>query len=315
MKLNNQKILDNLIQVSSSIKVLYDKLFELDKNSLKNSNEYEKTLEYLKIALDCEVDYYSQIQRDDLNDIIHYVEFKLYLMDGNDNDIILDNISSIKNEKLKYIRILTKLCNMKKASIGDSKLNTDGTVLKFNNNLINYYFMQLMNFYIKGNDMNYSMLIAKYNLSFLVGNLEKENVISKFNDRDLVIFEAKDDLNNSDKYIKVFNNIFFGTDKGKILIVCDIIKIIHKILSFSDEQFSDTSKMTILKVYSFYLRACFKFLDNEYLISNLNENFHETIEYYNRYDHSKSISLISEAFSKIKKDKLYMETKVYQLKM
>ena len=60
-----------LYMISESIKILYDKLCELEMNGLKDSVLYNQYIDYLRIALDVEKNEYRQINDNDTLVLIH----------------------------------------------------------------------------------------------------------------------------------------------------------------------------------------------------------------------------------------------------
>ena len=56
----NYNWLKRIIQITTSIETLYKKLFILEINGQKDTEEYKKTMDYLSIALDVEDNVYEE---------------------------------------------------------------------------------------------------------------------------------------------------------------------------------------------------------------------------------------------------------------
>lgn len=79
MDLNNEKIVNDLINITNSIKVLYDKLYKLTIKGKTETEEYKKIYDYLSISLDIEEDIYSKLNLsyNNLIEILTFISKKL----------------------------------------------------------------------------------------------------------------------------------------------------------------------------------------------------------------------------------------------
>lgn len=61
MNEEDYELVDSIIQVTNSINTLYKKLFELEINNLKDTDEYRKYIQYLNMAIELENSYYDKL--------------------------------------------------------------------------------------------------------------------------------------------------------------------------------------------------------------------------------------------------------------
>ena len=260
MKNNYRKLLKDIQKVSLSIKVLYNKLYELEINGLKKNDEYKKILDYLSIALECERKVYSGISNNEKDKMINH--FWLIVLCHLDNDSLLDNLYSNDDEKLVNIRILSKLLED----------NPDKTISKINfeDQDFNSCLIKFINYFFK--EKNSVDIILKYNLSFLVCGIEKLNIISNF--EDLIDVEV-DDKTILRKKIKVEDRLLIKED-NKLEYINRIKIALSTLKSFSDNDLNDNQKRMKYIFYLIYLRACIYYFScyNDYdIIKSMIDSF------------------------------------------
>jgi len=75
LTLNQKEILTSFNKTTEAIKVLYNKLKELEKNGQKDSEEFRKTIDYLDICLEVEDSKYgTQIDTSNLERIFEHID-------------------------------------------------------------------------------------------------------------------------------------------------------------------------------------------------------------------------------------------------
>lgn len=229
-----EQIDKKLLNIGLSIRNLYNKLYELDKLGKRDSDEYTTIFKYLLIYLDSEVEYYSELEFGEKDDLIQ--SFISKMLDYNDGDLILDNLFSKEDEKMVNIRILLKLL--------ENEYNINISKIDFDNDEVNEFLLTFINFYIKKipND-----LLMKYNLSFMIPQIEKLNVYKEYKD------ETLDEEN-----VIVCNNVDIDTSKYVNVIAI----ILNWLSSFKVYDLKDNNKRIIFNFYLMYLRTCIYHLSN-----------------------------------------------------
>ena len=295
-----RQLLEDIQKLSLSIKVLYNNLYNLEINGLKESDEYKKVLDYLNIALDCERKVYSKISNEEKDSIIGY--FKLLAFYYNDQDLVLDNLYSKDDEKLAIIRILSKLLG------NNSKIRI--CKFEFDDQDFNSCLIKFINYFFVGK--NSADIILKYSLSFMIPQIEKLNIISGFEDlKDVEV----DDKTILKKRIKVKGKIIIKEDNN--LEYLNRIKSALNILkSFSTDDLKNNQKWITYIFYLIYLRACmyyFSCYNGFDIIKIMIDNFIYRPEIIELNDSSLVFKSIRTTLSSFDSDKKYMDSKFYNL--
>ena len=93
LDIEDYKLIGDLINITSSIKSLHDKLFILESKGKKNSDEYNKILDYLKISIEVENKIYNQLNISNAENIFNYL-----IKSENDKEIIKRIINNINTQ-------------------------------------------------------------------------------------------------------------------------------------------------------------------------------------------------------------------------
>ena len=103
------KIITEIIKITSSIDTIYRKLYNLEINNKKDSNEYKELLGYLDISLEVEKKYYNKINFNKCKLIINYLleermpcdpnsDLETIILQGNFNRVIRRIISILHKD-------------------------------------------------------------------------------------------------------------------------------------------------------------------------------------------------------------------------
>lgn len=228
-----EQIDKKLLNIGLSIRNLYNKLYELDKLGKRDSDEYTKIFTYLLVCLGSEVEYYSELDLDEFDYLI--LLFISKMIDYNEGDIILDNLFSKDAEKMVNIRILLKLL--------ENNYNINISKINFDNDELNEILLMFINYYVKKipND-----LLMKYNLSFMIPQIEKLNLDKDFKDENI-----------DEDIVIVCNNVDIDPSKY----ANQIAIILNWLFSFSDDDLKDNNKRIIFNFYLIYLRTYIYYSD------------------------------------------------------
>lgn len=298
MKKYNEQLMNHFKKLSLSIKNIYNKLNELEVEGLKESDEYRKNLDYLKIAVECEEDKYKELNNADIVNLLNIIKIKMITLNYQSTDIVLDNIDSDNEQVMIYIRIALKLYNMKNKTMGNISL-------MFENDILDYTFIELMNRYADFH--NCDILKLKYRLSFLVPKIEKYNVGNDFSSGSFVSLDEDDDQS-----IIMEDGIFEIRCEDKFLAFERAIMIINMILKIDNDEVKN--KKNVVKLLSYYLGACFYYLGNQDIIFKINEMFHNYIdsdEYCEEYgiNYTSAIASVRNVFCNVNRNKEYLDGK------
>ena len=300
MEKHYRKLLEDIKKISLSIKVLYTKLYELEVNCLKESDEYKKILDYLNVELKKKKNIYGRISDDEKDKMINH--FWIIAVCYLDNDCLLDNLYSNDDEKLVNIRILSRL-------LENSPDKTISRII-FEDQDFNSCLIKFINYFFKGK--NSVDVILKYNLSFLVGGIEKLNVISNF--EDLIDVEVGNKT-ISRKKIKVEDRLLIKED-NKLEYINRIKLALNTLKSFSVNDLNNNQRRIIYFFYLIYLRACIYFFScyNDYdIIKSMIDSFIYNPEILKLNDTSLIIKSIRTTLLSVDTDKKYMDSNFYNL--
>ncbi len=325
---NDIEWLNELIKTTSSIDKLYERLAELEINNQKDSEEYSKLLEYLKISLEVEEELYSKenLTVTKCQNLTEYIA-KHFFNDSFDEDIeylitqdqrsrVMRRILSyfvkiiVYNDKA-YVEMVPESVKNFLESVGDS--NAEDTIssaiyqnteiYKSLNKDLFHIFVALIDEYSKiktNSSIRDNLVRAKYQTSFINKEIEKEMLETDF--------ETSETITISSPFVSLI------TDAGKELY--DILRNRHcydeaseqiaRILDIENHDYADPEKRTSIILRQCYLRACLALLDEE-KIETIDSIFHHLLEDKNYLKfsklNSKSEMAVSFCLRKVNKDK------------
>lgn len=312
---NDFKKIESLLKKVTNIDKIYEKLYTLEIEGKKDTEEYEKHLEYLLIFLECEEKIYKEANLS----ITKALSWIYFLNEKSDNKIVVriiynlfslitanyNKLASLSHEELQYIA--------KALSINASGTNKDTIakciVLKDNIEKNLYYtFLNFLESNIESTtniELKNNLIAGKYNTLFTNPKIEKLVLSNKFDISPIphVIEDAYTILSplNNDLYRCVKDLISHTIATGEI----------SELLKMNDTDYNDIQKTTTSTYRECMLRAAFQIMSDE-KISDLNFNFHEYIESKNyQNDHPNdhiSYNLIIHHFNEIKTDKIKRKT-------
>ena len=322
------ELIDKLVNVTTSIKSTYEKIYDLEIKGEKDTEEYKKLKGCINLSIQSEENIYKDLNLTYAkssaiivfllknNYSLDYFNFKEYIVNGNyDNKIIRRIVYTLSNkissDKSLFKDILPKdiIDNIKDLNIP----NTDNIVnhaifssIELENALekdtING-FLTILKEFIESIDYKYfknDLISSKYNTLFIFKQIEKEFINNNFEITDTLYFNSKlaADYTNTDTTLFEFLKSSFGSKESK--------DQINKLLDIYDMDYSDKKKAMESILRQCLLRASFMLM-NENDISDINYEFHKKIEsdnYLNKHmsDHI-SEQVIINCFNKIEKDK------------
>ncbi len=319
--------IEAVIKITSSIDILYRRLYDLEINNQKDTDEYKKILEYLDISLEVEKGNYEKmnlsankcvliinylleqrmssdpksdletiILQEDFNRVIRRVISILGSKVLNDHSELQRMIPSQLIEMLQYLG-LQNANELVMESIQSSVIMRQA----FEKETLNTFLLFLQEVLEDKNYLSFRnrLLKAKYDIIFVNKDIESEMLISNFNVMNF-LFNSKitaDFLSLDSNLYKILKNGY-----GVKISTYQIAELLE--LSDMDYSSQNTALASILR--QLYMRSGFLLLDDE-VISDVNYEFHEFVEnpnYLNKHKEDKiSISVIIQAFRKIKKDR------------
>lgn len=318
-------LLEALIKNSESIKVLYDKLYNLEINNQKNTDEYKKILKYLIIAKEVEVQIYDNAGLDYdkcslmVNYIIDNITSKQFL--SNEESLILQDYRGISLRRIinsllykmrvDYTDIGDKICNsigslFTKMGINDPESFINNSVshtlkfqVDFENNLTSSYILYLEEILQDKVNQKYreEIIKSKYYTTFINAQLEDEMILYNFGAFDkLPLFNAKYSYEDKNVHYMLANS--YASD--------DAIHHIGELLELSDKDYLDDKNKLNSLLRECMLRSTFRFISDEVLI-DINDRFNSLIngDIYNmshKNDHI-GIDKVKNCFRLIRKDK------------
>lgn len=246
-----------LYMISKSIKILYDKLCELEMNGLKDSVLYNQYIDYLRIALDVEENEYRQI---------------------NDNDtlVLIHDFADKKKERI-FSRISVKTDDL--INLNDSNYSDAIMTANFITELVYNVFFSIIDEEIINNNRK-DLIKYKYDNIFSSVSMESYAVFNKFN------------MFNNHNYIVFDDNLPISFDDIKNHLLVEQFSNLSSLKLVND--FDSNSIDDIIDIS--YLRACLVLLDDKdveklydslYNISKLNVNKNFLACLYNLFDKNK----------------------------
>lgn len=320
--------IENLIKVTSSIDSIYRKLYDLEINGRKYTEEYNKLIEELKISIeiekkqykDCNLNYWKcvawnyyflnkKVPIDFTNNIENVME-----QDYNYRIIrrILNTLENIMNLDFKSIKRALPLDiekKLKQLGIYNndkflSKLvdSSSEVIYSLELDILNAYLNFLEEFKTK-NEYEYlkkELINSKYNLSFIKKKIESDMISNNFEVSDTIYINSKfyADLVYLD--FKSYNDLrnSYGEEK--------VINQIIKLLEIGDMDYSDSNKICTSVLRQCLIRAILLTMEND-MISKINSKYCKYIQ-DNKYmqkhsDDRISRQLIDNCFNNIEKDR------------
>ena len=312
----NYETIEKLINITRSIDVLYKKLYELEILGKKETEEYNKNLDYLKIAIDVENKIYNDINSDSNLSILIY---DYLLQDRLPDEFISDKdcivlqdisnlvirriISTLKRQIMSNVDVIKDIISKELTSIIKVITNFIDNINILENEMINLSilveslekdlyggFLSFLkeNMTDKNNENIINELIkTKYLVLFINKNIESDMLINNFNISEY--FELNS--NYIAKLIKMPNNEL--KEYKDLYYENDITNQINKLLIISNSDYNISTKNIEAILRECFIRAIFLFLSDSN-ISDLNFDFHEYIEsdeykeLYNNNDISES---------------------------
>lgn len=317
--------LEELIKTVNSIEVLYKKLYELEISNKKNSEEYKKTIEYLKIALEVEADKYKKIlysSDKSISIIEHLLLGKVsedesemeYLFSQNNSNRVVNRIAAfIKKELLRDYSLMRKFLPQElsmvlkyveiedpEQMIMDSFKTSRDLQETAEQEILNVFIKMIEEFIV---DKNYNefrnqLLRVKYDVAFVNKEVESQMMFNNFNTLSTLLFDSKfmkDILKINNFEYKIFCNKYAFR---KVALEMD--KII-KSWPFLNNNESIAFPNLLRQVY---LRSLFLLMDED-IIEDLREHLEMIREELNFFGihNSKGFDLISEALEKNEEDR------------
>lgn len=302
--------IESLFKKNTNIEKLYEKLYTLETEGKKETEEYQKNIEYLMIFLEYEEKKYKEANLS----IQKALSWIYFLNEKSDNKIvarIIYNLFSRITTNYNELKILSheELQYIAKAlSINASGTNKDTIakciVLKDNiEKNIYYTFLNFLESHIESTtniELKNNLIAGKYNTLFTNPKIEK------------LVLSNKLDISPIPHVIEDAHTILSSINSDLHRCVKDLISHtiatneISELLKMSDSDYNDITKTTISTYRECMLRAVFQIMSDE-KISDLNFDFHKYIESENyQNDHQNdhiSHNLIIHHFNEVKKDK------------
>jgi hypothetical protein len=318
--------IEKLIKITTFIDKLYTKLYELEVNGQKKSNEYIETIECLNLNIGYENAYYEGLSED------KYEFYFEYLYNTKITNKYLSNQTSILKQDYtdRIIRRILSTLHFKihsnpkhltqelpeyiKDVLAEMDEDTSNTMLEHSANasiqmtnaidkdLFNMY-LSILDEFINNKDykmFNKYLINSKYNLSFI--NKEIEKTLVKNN------FSISKEIYVSATFVNELNGLTpevyeFLTD----LSIFEIVKEqLIEILEISDMDYSDIYKATTSILRQCLMRAGISFLSDTKVLtlSSIYEEHTQSETYLNnhQYDYI-SKQVIATSLQNIKKDK------------
>lgn len=301
-----ERVIKTLINASIEIKRIYQRLAVLEQNNKKNTKEYYKLIDNLKIMQEIEDIYYQKLDISIKTFYDFVYEYEFYPLEQIDEDVIerISNHLILRSENAKdeesakfykkYYKKQLKSLRRKDINLNQTKM----TLIERHiySNILNTYLYLLE---LKGKTKPY-LIQEKYRVFNMYKHKENEFIKENFNAHDIYYIDSKTAskfLNiNESTYIEYINN----------LIKKEYITQLDKILSIKDyeyeKDFDETKKLS----QECFIRALFTLADNK-TIDEMNYSFHELIDNKDNIekylDSNKSIELIINSFKSIKRDR------------
>lgn len=329
-RLNKQdfELIDRLVKTTNSIETLYKKMYDLEISGKKDSNEYKKLLDYLKMTIEVEDKIYQDANLDYLRCIglaDYIIEDRL--PDGFTNDVesimsqnydnrVLRRILSILFHKVisdyngikemlpnELVDLMIQLGMPNPDKIVSQAIYSSIELQKaFEKDTFSGFLTFLQEFINKKDYANFKeqLISSKYNTSFINKAIESDMISSSFDIPETFYVNSRfvADLTNTDLDLYKLLKNSYGVKEST--------KQISEVIEMGDMDYSDPKKATSSILRQCLMRASFLLMSDE-VISDVNYEFHEFVEsekYLNRHSHDRiSEQLIINCFKSIKRDR------------
>ena len=316
-KLNEYDIkkIDMLFDITKSINVLYDKLYELEIADLKDSSEYMTYLEYLKMALEVEDERYKNIPLKQNEKILEHIGNSLSNSKSNIECIVSQDVLNrverriftiLNNEFLVDDYEIEKTIELFAREEGlmfppKSTINLAINSVRLINDFLEEGLKTFLSFIQK--DINTRKKLrkrltkVKYDVAFINKNIEKELLRNTFNVDNVVIQNSEISahmLGIEDFFYRIFKNDF-GFKTAVYQIDC--------LLRIPDEEYNNRKIVVVALLRQALARSGFLFLDDD-VIDEINFKFHEFADEKGYFEnHKMSYATIIRAFKQINEDR------------
>lgn len=323
------KQLERIVKGTYSISNLYKKLCELEIKGLKNSEDYQKYLNYLKVVLEIEKKYYSKdkldtkkmyIMSDFLKDITGIDEYNIEMLvtEKTEESSIITRIQSnlflectnnyndinnfLSEEELKILEDYYR-----QNSANSVSFDTFSKVESYVEKDFKMAFLYFLEKFISNNSYSNvkSKLIAiKYKFIFMNKDIENLALEDEFNIDGIL----KSDFTILEQYLKLDLNAVTKIKDNYVEVY--YLNYVLKLFRIDDIDYNENKNFILSILAQCFIRASFTLMSED-LIDKLNYGFHEYIQrsdYLDTYPNSDiSQKLIIECFRKIRKDRKHIK--------
>ena len=323
--------IERLLRINANIDKVYTKLYTLEIEDKKNTEEYTKQLEYLSIFIEEEEKLYNKPNTTSTR-LLSWAKFlfehkrlnsfdvKENLMNQNyDNKILSRVINTILSKITKNYYNLINLSNKELINIMTmfgmnitKKLSNDDIskriIIKNNiENDIYLSFLSLLQEQIETPNQKlfkYKLITAKYNTIFINRNIESHLLTNNFtiNTNTYISSDIVSDLLQIDKQLNTLSKNILGVTIAN--------QEIYELLEISDIDYNDITKVTISILRQCMLNASLLFISDDMIeeIKNIINEFIQDIEYETIHPNNTiSNILINNCFNNIKRNKEKMK--------
>ena len=318
------KKLKELIKVTESIGTLYQEMQDLEINGQKNSQKYQKLLDYLTIALDTENRLYNELLID-YDKVFSMVDY----LDSEDEDVNIDAIiedhsdGKVRSRIMKALlretviskrfanglipgmhKQLMKLLGLKEMEglITDRILAMIDLDMALSRDVLVIYLAMLDEFITNPDYTEYLDVLTKtkYDIVFINRNIESE-----FLANDFVVSRTPDLSSELCANLNDIDYDMYGQLKNQFLSDAAIEQIEY-LWDINDDDYEDDDIRANALLTQCLLRSIFTVLDDD-IIDQINEEFHDVIEsdeYMEEFPNYKiSEKNIIDCFKRIKLDR------------
>ena len=283
---NDLEQLEAILRNNRNIENIYQKLYTLELENKKDTAEYSKLLEYLRIVIEVEDSLYKKANLT-IEKTLSWLKFLNNAKNLN-NTILIRITNYLYQNLIKNYKELTKLPNKEIKNI----LDMSGITLTSNNNEnkeeickcifiketimqdILYIFLSFLEEHIndqKEKIFRNELLVTKYNAIFINKNMETYPLKHNFElpDNPYIIFPL----------IRIINDVNETTCHNITNLLCNKIAIneIYELLELSDWDFNKKDKASSVITRECMLKSVLILMDDKN-ISDVNYVFHEYIE-------------------------------------
>ena len=319
------KQLERIIKVTYSISNLYKKLYELEIKGLKNNEDYQKYLNYLKVVLEIEKKYYNKDRLDTKT---------MYIMsDFLENVTGIDeyNIEMLVNEKQEEPSIIARIqsnlfleCTNNYNDINNFLLEEELKILEdyYRQNSIGFISFDVFSkfeFYVeKDFKIAFLYFLEKFIRTSSYSNVRERLIENKykfiFMNKDIEDLALENEFNIDEIFKSNFDALkqYLKVDTDTVAKIKNnyteiyYLNYVSKLLGIDDIDYNENKNFILSILAQCFIRASFTLMSED-LIDKLNYNFHECVQRNDYLDKNSnneiSQNLIIECFKKIRKDR------------